>query len=599
MISHVRPRSGFPATLLPTPLFIVCAVLLSMLSTRPALAQDQGTIDKLVQMNKRAMDDYDTADFDTAKKTLLDAEKTGKRAGLEGHPVMARTYIHLGALYLVGYKDKQKAQHYFGKALDIQPDINLDRTLTSASVRDLFAAVKSQKGEPPVDDTPAPPPPRGNSRGIGGKRGRPPEPVAVEPEADATTRRPTASRREEPASPASDDSGGEPDLPATITALDCPYPDDAPPKQKVTLRCVAAPSLGVAGATLHYKGLGMSDYQAVPMTVSEKGWWQATVPKKRVDGKSLQFYFEGLDASGTPVVSNGRAQSPNVLLIVERGNRVGAGAGKGDEEENPLEANNEVGPKLLLGTYDKSRIGVDSRYGNRRFWVGLAVGTGFTYAINGSPEARVNGAELPNGTFDMTSDVVISGFGWAGLGQVAPEIGVQINPDWAISIEGRHQWIPQASRVAGYTASGAHAGLLKVIRYTKQQRFRLFFAGAVGGGEGARMNIQTDLPIPGQTQCPISHGVIPAQCSNSDLKDTVLVGQVLVGGTVGVYYEISKRFSWIAEVNAFFGAPKKGFVFDINSGLQLNFGDTSGAAEAAAAKKKGSVSTSVDDEEPQ
>jgi hypothetical protein len=578
----VRGRAGRTAVAVA----ILSTLSVLSMSERSASAQDQAIIDKLVQLNKKAMDDYDTADFDTAKKSLLDAEKLGKRAGLESHPVMARTYVHLGALYVTGYKDKTKAQHYFGKALDIQPDINLDRTLTSASVRDLFAAVKTQRAESATEAAPFPPAPRD-------KRGRShpePTPMTVEPEPELTGE--GAGRRRTPpgnqGTPAGD-AGAEPDLPATIAALDCPYPDDTPPGKKITLRCAAAANLPVAGVTLHFKGHGMSDYEGLAMAKSPKGWWQATIPRKRVDGTSIQFYFEGLDTSDKPVVSNGRAESPNVMLIVERDNKVAVN--QGSEEENPLEEENRSLPKLLLGKYDKSRIGVDSRYGNRRFWIGIGLGSGFVYAINGVPESRVSGRPLPGGGFDMTPDVSITGFGWAGLGQLAPEIGFQINPDWAISIEGRNQWIPQAARVASYTASGAHAALLKVVRYTTQDRFRLFFALAGGGGEGARMNIHTDVPT---GPCPN-----PARpCANADLKDTVRVGGVLLGGTVGAYYEISRRFSWIAELNALFGLPKQGMVLDLNTGLQVNFGDTSGAAEAAAAKKVNSVSTSVDDEEP-
>jgi hypothetical protein len=567
------------------------AVGLAFLSTyfalsRPAFAQDQASVDKVVQLNKKAMDDYDTADFDTAKKSLLDAERTGKRAGLETHPVMARTYIHLGALYLVGYKDKQKAQHYFGKALDIQPDIRLDKTLTSASVRDLFAAVKAKKGDSSGDTSSAEslfPPSPGKGAKSGGKAGASGRATAAEsaaaqsmpePSTETTVRRRRLARAVDP--------DAEPDLPADITALDCPYPDDTSPGKKVTLRCVASASLGVAAVALYYKGFEMTDYERVDMAKSAKGWWQATVAKKRVDGKSLQFYFEGLDSDAKPVVSNGRAESPNVMLIVEHGNQVVAPPA-GEEEENPLEEQNRSTPRFRLGKRDE-REGIDAHYGNRRFWIGIGAGTGFVYAINGVPEARVKGtltsqAGSPS-TFNMSKDIAISGFGWAELGQLVPTLGFQFNPDWAISVEGRHQWIPQTKTVAKYTASGAHAALLKVIRYSKQQRFRFFGALAGGGGEGVRMTIQTDVD------------------KNPQLKDTIRVGGILFGGAGGINYEISKKFSWMAEVNVLYGAPKQGFAFDINTGIEVNFGDTSGAAEEAAKKKVNSVSTSIDDEEP-
>ena len=78
------------------------------LAPQTARAQDQAAIDKLVQMNKKALDDFDTLDFDAAKRVLLDALVAGKKAGLDNHPVMGRTYIHLGAVYITGFKDRQK-----------------------------------------------------------------------------------------------------------------------------------------------------------------------------------------------------------------------------------------------------------------------------------------------------------------------------------------------------------------------------------------------------------------------------------------------------------------------------------------------------------
>ena len=58
----------------------------------PALAQDQAAIEKLVQLNKKALDDYDTLEWESAKRTLLEALTAGSKAGLDNHPVMARTY---------------------------------------------------------------------------------------------------------------------------------------------------------------------------------------------------------------------------------------------------------------------------------------------------------------------------------------------------------------------------------------------------------------------------------------------------------------------------------------------------------------------------
>ena len=70
--------SRFPSKLVPSvPRPLLAATIAFALVTcaaRLSVAQDQATIDRLVQLNKKAMDDYDTADFDSAKKSLLDAE---------------------------------------------------------------------------------------------------------------------------------------------------------------------------------------------------------------------------------------------------------------------------------------------------------------------------------------------------------------------------------------------------------------------------------------------------------------------------------------------------------------------------------------------
>lgn len=561
-----RPRGGGR---LSAGLLAVLVLLAGTVVARRADAQDQGTLDKLVQLNKKAMDDYDTAEFDAAKKALLEAEKLGKRSGMEGHPIMARTYIHLGALYLVGYRDKQKAQHYFGKALDIQGDIKLDKNLTSPAVRDLFASVQSQKGGgAPADEAP---PAGAKGKAPGTNAAAEAEALFGDTDKAKETEAPKRKARRE---------GGEPELPANPVALECPYPDDTPPQKKVTLRCVAAPDLHVAKVALYYKGFEMTDYERVDMTKSAKGWEQATIPKKRVDGKSLQFYFEGLDASDKPVVSNGRAESPNVMLIVARSAKLAAG--DSGEDENPLdEEGRPQSPRLILGTVDDDAVGIDTRYGNRRFWLGLGLGTGMVYAVNGRLESRVCGILPRPGCMPVESpDVIVSGFGWAGLAHLVPEIGIHITPNWAVSVQGRHQYINQDPAAAKYTASGAHAVLLKVMRFTKQNQLRFFYGVAGGGGEGVRMNIWSDP-------------------SNPKLKDTVLVGGTLIGGTGGLNYEFGGHgSSFVLEVNALYGFPKTGITFDLNASFQFHFGDTSGRAEKEKAKRAESVAGSIDDEDP-
>lgn len=534
-----------------TSLLVAATLAFSLVTftARLSLAQDPAIIDKLVQLNKKAMDDYDTADFDSAKRSLLDAEKAGKRAGLETHPVMARTYVHLGAVYLLGYKDKAKAQHYFDKALDIEPGIKLDRNLTSQTVRDAFDAVVAKRGGDTgaAAASSAPPPPKASAESEAA-----PPPTEAEAESGAEPR-----RRAEPSE--SEAAEEEPDLPSRVVALDCPYPGDIPPGKKLTLRCVAAENLGVANVNLYYKGYHMEDYDSIAMEHSPKGWWQAVVPKNVIQGKSLQFYFEGVDSSDKPVISNGRPESPNVLVIANRT------AGRGRirrEEENPLAEDEDIEGR---------------KYGNRRFYFGIGFGTGVVLPFSGKPEALVNSYA------DQTHSPMVSGPSWAGLLHAAPVIGIQFNPHIGLSLEGRDQYILRPNGVSSaVAASGAHSVLLKLLYYTHQQRARFFFGGGGGGGEGIR-------------------GIVMVKQSNgSTFQDTIRIGPILITGTAGFIYEIAKSVSWIAQLNAYVGLPNAGIGADFNTGVQFNFGDSSGRAEAAAKARRESLSGSVeDDDEPQ
>jgi hypothetical protein len=286
------------------------------------------------------------------------------------------------------------------------------------------------------------------------------------------------------------------------------------------------------------------------MERSAKGWYVGKLPKKVVTGKSVQLYFEGRNAAGKPVVSNGRADSPNLILIREGAaakeaeeEAAEAAASRGqhiDTEENPLEEDENRGPRIYLGKVDKSKIGLDTRYGKRQWWIGLGVGTGYGYA-------KGDGLEV---AWYLQKDYV-PGLGWAGLGHLAPEIGYMVTPDFAVSIEGRNQWIPQSSKYSKFTAHGAQSVLARALFYTKQSQLRFFAALQAGAGEGFRFVLYPDSSRP-------------------DLKDTVRGGPGLAGAGLGLYYEMSHSVSFVTELNGLAGFPAVSYVADVNIGLQLN-----------------------------
>ncbi|HVV17737.1 MAG TPA: tetratricopeptide repeat protein [Polyangia bacterium] len=521
-------------------LTLACAGAVMLSNPSTAFAQDQATIDKLVQMNKKALDDYDTLDWDAAKQILLNAIMAGKKAGLDNHPIMARTYVHLGAVYLTGFKMKQKAMQSFARALEIDPTIQLSKGIDTSDVTAAFSEAQRKAkggGASGGDDDGAPPPPK--------KRRGP----IMEGDAPAPSRTKHAS--------SDDDDGDEPDLPVRINALDCPIPDDAIIDKPVVLRCALSPSLPVASVHLLYRAPDKDTYNEVVMTKTPKGWLQGKIPKKAVTGKSLQFYFEGRNSTGKPVVANGGADSPNILLLVEEGAKEEvSSAGTHEEDENPLEDNEgDQRPRLHLGHIDKEREGLDTRYGKRKWWIGISIGTGYGYAKGNGFEAVNKSTEtkcviVGCTPFHSLQNEFQPGLAWAGLGQLAPEVGYQINPDMAVSLEGRLQYIGQPSEFSKFGATGAIAVLGKLSFFTKQSQLR-FFGTVLAGGGDFRFIVYPDATHP-------------------TFKDTILGGPIVAGVGGGLYYEASKPVSLVVQLHALVGAPTVSAVVDVNAGLQFN-----------------------------
>jgi hypothetical protein len=540
------------------------------LPARTALAQDQAAIDKLVQMNKKALDDFDTLDFDAAKRKLLDALQVGRKAGLDTHPVMGRTYIHLGALYITGFHDRQKGLQNFARALEIDPSIQLSKGIETPEVSSAFAEAQrnarsgAASGGGGDESAPAP---KKKRRG----------PIMEGDDSAASEDRPRPKKRK---------SGDEePDLPAHINALDCPTPDEAIIDKPLVTRCAVAANLPVASVYLMYRAPDKQDYNEVLMTKTPKGWLQAKIPKKAVTGKSIQFYFEGRNAAGKPVVANGGADSPNIVLVVEEEAAGEASkAETGEEDENPLEENEgDQRPKLRLGRRDTSREGLDTRYGKRKWWIGIGVGSGYGFAKGHGFEAVNKSTEMipPSQPCSDTNPgfhclQFQQGLAFAGLGQLVPEFGYALTPNVALSLEGRLQYTGIPSKYSDFAAKGAIGVLAKLMFYTKQSQLRFFGTVIAGGG---------NYRFVGYPDAGSNNGY-------ADFKDTVIAGPILLGAGAGLYYEATHAVSLVIELHELAGLPAFGLVTDLNLSLQFNL------YQSAVSGPKAYVPMGSDQEEP-
>jgi hypothetical protein len=120
-------------------LFLVVFSVFLLLA--PAAAQAQGGGDpvvKVTNLNKRALDAYARRDYESARSLLKQALDLCNAAGLDSHPIKARTHIHFGAVTIVGFKQRELGLKHFRKALEIQPEIKLTKQIATPELQEIF-----------------------------------------------------------------------------------------------------------------------------------------------------------------------------------------------------------------------------------------------------------------------------------------------------------------------------------------------------------------------------------------------------------------------------------------------------------------------------
>jgi hypothetical protein len=103
-----------------------------------ATAEDQAAVNKVTNLNKKALEAYQKQDYETARELLKQALELCASAGLDKHPIRARTHIHFGVVAIVGFQQREVGLKQFRKALDVQPDIKLTKSLVTPELQDAF-----------------------------------------------------------------------------------------------------------------------------------------------------------------------------------------------------------------------------------------------------------------------------------------------------------------------------------------------------------------------------------------------------------------------------------------------------------------------------
>ncbi len=134
-------------------LFVLVAVVVGVQIAMTAVASaapagDAAAVAKVTNLNKKALEAYNKQDYDAARDLLKQALEICTSAGLDQHPITARTHIHFGVIAIVGYKQREVGLKQFRKALEIEPTIKLTKSLVTPELQDAFEeAVLASNGK--------------------------------------------------------------------------------------------------------------------------------------------------------------------------------------------------------------------------------------------------------------------------------------------------------------------------------------------------------------------------------------------------------------------------------------------------------------------
>lgn len=112
---------------------------------------------------------------------------------------------------------------------------------------------------------------------------------------------------------------GGPDMPGNIPEpVFCPTRDEWQPGEEVFVHCAPQSQVKAKELALYYRPSGALHYNSLLMDCSKKGWYVASIPPDRVTGRMLQYYVEARGPKGDIAAVNGKANSPNIILIRPR-----------------------------------------------------------------------------------------------------------------------------------------------------------------------------------------------------------------------------------------------------------------------------------------
>jgi tetratricopeptide (TPR) repeat protein len=476
-------------------------------------AEDAESVQKVVELNKKALAAYANLDVEEATNLLKQALEICGTAQLEDHLVAARTHVHMGVVLVAGLKQREQGMDEFKKALRIDPSIKVSKGMLNPEVQSAFAEASMDVSE-------------------GG-------------EGQATVAPAAAETKPQPAPPAQVAPPARPAAPASSldsAIVHTPVTDSAA-GQPIVVQAQVPASLAAERVVLAYRPDGASDFVTREMDSAEgSDEYRAQIPAEAASGASVAYYLQALDAQGQLLAQNGEAADPHVVNLGAKAANAGI--------INGVTANEPSGEEEEGGEGGEGAS----------YWFALAIGGGGGYH-SGTPEA--------NPRNDNRVALKSSGLSMAWALQISPEVGYFISDSLLLSLQGRFQIVTGGTQISGnavtssknackggvcHPASYALAGLAKATWFLGEPgKITPFVSMALGAGQirHAVNDGSKDL-----SACP------PTGC-----KDTVAGGPVFFGPGAGLTMALSDSFLIVASTNALVGVPNMMFNFDVNVGL--------------------------------
>jgi hypothetical protein len=303
----------------------LCALMLVLALSRGARADaTDDAVAKITQLNKDAIAAFQAQKFEDARKLLKQGLDMSDSAGLQQHPITARTHIHMGVVLISGFKQRDLGIKQFKKALEIESTINLTKSLVTPDLTEAFNEAKAGGAAPASPATPPPSPP----------------PSSPEPAETPTETPPPAAPAASPEATEESPSGmvHEP-----IT--------EAKKGSTISVTVGVQADLKFDKMVLAYRPAGASEFNGREMKQVSEGRYGAEIPSTATGGDTVDYYIEADDAEGNAVATKGTVDNP---LTINLGGAKAAHNPEGGEEE-------EEEP-------------------DHRYFVGFMLGSGFGWA---------------------------------------------------------------------------------------------------------------------------------------------------------------------------------------------------------------------------